>query len=448
MYPSDRVWKGIKRSLHSHKRRYWFGFALLLTGLSYYGIDQLIFSEPVKQITQPVPNATSSEKQEAKIIPFNQVLPGTLNSEKKKTYSAYPDNSENSSGNSIVTIDKPVSNSEPVLMNQPEENTVNNDIHLGTLLAPYFANQQIANNEIPVMDSEESLKTFFITPEVPTIQQEEYQQKDNQKEEDIQKINWLQDYAVYELAVNKPKRINWQLSFAPTMSYRKLTGTKNANIQSNSRNIPIALNIQGDVERLVNHKPALGFELGTYLLYAVSHNFSLKTGLQFNYSRYQIQAYSSATERATIALNSINGLSSSSISSFTQIRNFGGYAVQDLQNQYFQLSLPLGIEVNILGSNKLQLGVAGTVQPTYLLNPNTYLISSDYKNYTKEPSLVRRWNVNTSAETFVSYKAAGLRWQVGPQIRYQLFSSYTNKYPIKEYLIEYGVKIGVTKTIR
>jgi hypothetical protein len=208
------------------------------------------------------------------------------------------------------------------------------------------------------------------------------------------------------------------------------------------------LNIEGDVEKLVNHKPALGFELGSYLLYNVNHRLSLKGGLQFNYSRYEIQAYSSATERATIALNSINGLSSSSISNYTQIRNFGGYAVQTIQNQYLQLSLPIGIEMNILGNNKLQLGVAGTVQPTYLLNPNTYLISSDYKNYTKEPSLVRRWNVNTSAETFVSYKAAGLKWQVGPQIRYQLLSSYTNKYPIKEYLIEYGVKIGVTKTIR
>ena len=232
------------------------------------------------------------------------------------------------------------------------------------------------------------------------------------------------------------------------MNYRKLTGRKNASMQSNSRNIPIALNIEGDLDKLVNHKPALGFELGSYLVFNVNHNFALKAGFQFNYSRYEIQAYSSGTERATIALNSINGLTSSSISNYTQLRNFGGYAVQDLQNQYFQLSVPVGIELNILGDSKLQLGVAGTVQPTYLLNRNSYLISSDYKNYTKEPSLVRRWNVNTSAETFVSYKTAGLKWQVGPQIRYQLFSSYTDKYPIKEYLIEYGVKIGVTKTIR
>ena len=53
MYPSEKVWKGIKRSLHSNKRKYWFGFALLLTGLSYFGIDQLIVSPPAKPVTKP-----------------------------------------------------------------------------------------------------------------------------------------------------------------------------------------------------------------------------------------------------------------------------------------------------------------------------------------------------------------------------------------------------------
>ena len=78
MYPSDKVWKGIKRSLHSHKRRYWFGFALLLTGISYFGIDQLIVSPPAKQVKSTSGNP-AAEKQQAKIIPFDQVTPGPLN---------------------------------------------------------------------------------------------------------------------------------------------------------------------------------------------------------------------------------------------------------------------------------------------------------------------------------------------------------------------------------
>lgn len=443
MYPSDKVWKGIKRSLHSSKRKYWFGFALLLTGLSYFGIDQLIVSPPAKQVTKPTaPVNPSTEKQQAKIIPFDQVTADNLNNNRPEISV-----SQHSQRTELAGIPE---NNSPDL--QPETSIIPGAIvsimepnEEGTApRSPFVKIDEIGTRQLPVV----GIIGLPKPADIIIISSLEGNQQDRPKEEDIQKINWLQEYAVYNLSPIRPKRINWQLSFAPTMNYRKLTGHKNANIQSSSRNIPIALNIEGDLDKLVNHKPALGFELGSYVLYSVNHNLSLKAGLQFNYSRYEIQAYSSATERATIALNSINGPSTSSISNYTQLRNFGGYAVQDLQNQYFQLSVPVGIELNILGNNKLQLGVAGTVQPTYLLNRNTYLISSDYKNYTKEPSLVRRWNVNTSAETFVSYKAAGLKWQVGPQIRYQLFSSYTDKYPIKEYLIEYGVKIGVTKTIR
>ena len=442
MYPSDKVWKGVKRSLHSNNKRYWFGFALLLTGLSYFGIDQLIVSPPQAVTNQGPARSTDTEKHQASIVPFDQVIPEKSD---KGQAGILPSTLDRTSQQQEILENTtsqvgPVSNNEslaPMLVNE------NTDV---ILVAPALAIALPKINQSPALGLDKPLTAILI----PSLISDQFatEQKDDIGKEDNAKINWLQEYAVYDLSPFKPQRVSWQISFSPTMNYRRMTGRNNANMQSSARNIPIALSIEGDLDKLVNHKPALGFELGSYVVYSLSHNLALKGGLQFNYSRYEIQAYSSATEPATIALNSINGLRSASISNLTQLRNFGGYAVQELQNQYFQLSVPVGVEINLLGSKKLQLGVAGTVQPTYLLNRNTYLISSDYKNYTREPSLVRRWNVNTSAETFLSYKTAGLKWQVGPQIRYQLFSSYTDKYPIKEYLIEYGVKIGVTKTIR
>jgi len=134
--------------------------------------------------------------------------------------------------------------------------------------------------------------------------------------------------------------------------------------------------------------------------------------------------------------------------SYTSIRNFGGTSVEDLKNQYYQFSLPVGFEVRIFGNDKLQFNLASTIQPTYLINRNTYLITTDYKNYTKAPSLIRRWNINAGAEAYISYSKGDVKWQVGPQFRYQLLSSYQNVYPIKEYLMEYGIKVGITKTIR
>jgi hypothetical protein len=37
-----------------------------------------------------------------------------------------------------------------------------------------------------------------------------------------------------------------------------------------------------------------------------------------------------------------------------------------------------------------------------------------------------------------------MKWQVGPQVRYQLLSSFVSKYPVKENLFDFGMRVGVT----
>jgi hypothetical protein len=37
---------------------------------------------------------------------------------------------------------------------------------------------------------------------------------------------------------------------------------------------------------------------------------------------------------------------------------------------------------------------------------------------------------------------------MGPQMRYQLLSSYKEDYPIREHLVDYGFKIGIQKTLK
>ena len=266
-------------------------------------------------------------------------------------------------------------------------------------------------------------------------------------DEKKQGVNWLEDYAVFQLTANKPKRLGMQIYFSPTVNYRKLTGSSYFPT-SEVKSIPLSLNIQGDVEQYVKHKPALGFEIGAALLYRTSKRVTYKGGLQFNYSRYNIQAYQALPELATIALNTSVAFQADTVSTLSSIRNLSGYGQEDLSNQYFQVSMPIGLEFRVIGTEKLQLNVAGTVQPTYLINRNSYLITTDYRNYMREPSLIRRWNVNGGLEAFVSYNTGTVRWQVGPQVRYQLLSTYSKQYPIKEQLMEYGFKIAVSRMIQ
>jgi hypothetical protein len=102
-----------------------------------------------------------------------------------------------------------------------------------------------------------------------------------------------------------------------------------------------------------------------------------------------------------------------------------------------------------LGNERLQFNVGATLQPSYLLNTDSYLLSSDYANYTKMPSAFRRWNLSAGIEAFLSYQTGPIRWQIGPEFRYQFFSNYLSSapYPISENLKGYGLKIGITKPL-
>jgi len=455
IYPSDKVWKGINGSLHSTRKWYWLSFVLFLAGISYFTIDQL--SSPLRKIASnksnaPVPASTASN--EAIILPFTP--PTTVGYVKENSATDY-----HRKGLVVAMTELVVAN-QSVPTPNPYAEVVTREDEVGSVYLPnqystvVSADKDILQSKIHENNKEqldlildEASNELLELANNKVTGLEDNLVANNNELTDQKRINWLQENAVYELTRPKLKRTSWQITASPTMNYRKLTGNKNANLASDVKNIPIALNIEGDIDNLVNHNPAVGLELAAMFLYAVNKNVTFKTGVQFNYSSYNIHAYSSySSEIATIALNNFYGSNVDSITNYTRLNNFGGDVVKDIKNEYYQLSAPIGVDLLVLGRGKLQLYVGGTIQPTYLINRDKYLITTDYKNYTREPSLVRRWNANTSAEAFVSYKAGGFRFQLGPQLRYQLFSSYDDKYPVKEFLTEYALKLGISRTIR
>ncbi|MFD2527265.1 hypothetical protein ACFSQD_15695 [Flavihumibacter stibioxidans] len=239
-------------------------------------------------------------------------------------------------------------------------------------------------------------------------------------------------------------RFAYTLNFSPSIGYRNLFEGKSYVAYGNSPLMVRHLN----VNQFVDHKPAVGFELGGGLRYQVSRILSIRTGLQLNFTRYSIAAFSHYPERATLALNTQFGMRRDTLVATSNVRNLAGNNPERLHNQYLQIGIPVGAELMILGDNKLQVNLAGSLQPSYLLNTDQYLLSSDFSNYVKEPSLLRRWNLATGLEASVSYRKGDTRWHFGPQFRYNLLSTYKKQYPIRENLMEYGVRIGVSKTIR
>jgi hypothetical protein len=235
----------------------------------------------------------------------------------------------------------------------------------------------------------------------------------------------------------KQRRFTTEFYFSPSISYRKLS-------DSRDKNDPGAFT-QDELDKAVFHKPSIGMEAGVNWLFRVDDRLRVKTGFQINYNRFNMKA--SRVPQAEIATIVLYGNNQDLNNSSNLRANDKNLVPEWLENKNLQISIPLGIEASLAssstGTTSLNMGI--TAQPSYLLRDNNYLLSTDLKNYTTAPSLTRRFNVNIGMEAFFSFNQGNLRWHFGPQLRYQLFSTYNKIYPIRENLLDYGFKIGISK---
>ena len=508
MYPSEKVWKGVHSSLHTKRRWFIAGMFLLVTGTLFLAGKELISpSHPALAKKTAGSTITSSsltslrsdeEEEDRQTNTTGLRVSNSSSGTTKHTSSSFDETDEDQLYQGItITITDPVIRQPdlseylskavtlpaevPALPVTAARTSTRQDI-AGT--DPAKAADMTSSNEeaeggdntsagtgttIETSGKNTLAKTSrtrnALTPSQTSNRPEVTAAAPNPAEEaahnpaskipeaiDMQKISWLQDYAPYHLTPNPPRdRKYWQVLFSPTVNYRTLSGGEPVSAKSDPTilNGPVAPLHPGDAKNYVDNAPALGFEVSGSLLYRLTRNLAVKAGLQFNFSRYKIQAYASNPQQTTIPLNSYYGYYLDSVNSVTTIRNFGGRTREILNNDYYQLSIPIGFELRLLGNEKLQLNLAGTIQPSYLLNTNAYLLTSDYTNYTKESSLFRRWNLNAGIQALLTYKIShDVNLQAGPEFRYQLLSTYISQYSIQEHLKGYGFQIGFIKSFK
>ncbi|HZG99493.1 MAG TPA: hypothetical protein VEY32_00355 [Flavisolibacter sp.] len=435
MPPSEKVWEGISKDLKKRRRRigYFTSAFLLLSGcLGYLLVNTTKEINPSNEVAVTATDATENADEQtrtypsfnvnasvqpnpnnttAKVIPIAHI-PKQLNSPSRK-----PKN-ENSFSNTF-SINKSIQDFDAVVTPiSTQENTY-------SPAADAF--------ETTIVDSDISGETKPVSKDISS--------------EEIPKERILSIESVTNIYRGLPKKtgkFSSQFYFTPTVSYRKLSENKSYQRSLTNNTIPATNNVNDlNVNNAVTHKPDIGIEIGMAAKYQIAKSIKLRGGVQFNVNRYDIKAFAAPTEMATIALttgaNQVDFVGSSS-----NYRNFNGYHTDWLQNFYIQLSAPVGLEFKIHSHKNTHFGIASTIQPTYVLGEKAYMLSTDYKNYTEVPWLSRKWNVNTSIETYVAYSTGKMNWQIGPQVRYQLLSSYISKYPLKENLFDFGLRIGMS----
>lgn len=258
---------------------------------------------------------------------------------------------------------------------------------------------------------------------------------------------WMEQFTLYNKKNHhKSKgRIGNEIYFTPGLSFRKMTNNTNGATVTPS---PVTV-LSGN--QLINtnapaYIPGLSFEMGMSFSYALSKNVKLKAGLQANFTNYgmEITELNHPVLTTLLLKNTATGTAYLEPRA-TSIANVPGSNNKKIHNQTSQISISIGMAFKIAGNKKIDWYLASSIQPTYVFSGKTNLISADHYNYISDVSMLRNWNMNAAAGSYVQYKTGNVTLQIGPEFRTQLFSTYLNKYSYSEKLYNIGIKAGVVK---
>ena len=459
MFPSENVWDGIHERLH--KRRRWFGAGIALLLLTTGSVTWVMLTNPGTKEDKiaattfksyVTPDKKTEKKSEAITLLKNRNANKNLQQltpEEKRNNFFLTVSTVLPSADADVLLNEPVSAAiEPTSKPEPKEFSV-----------PAYVNNDIITSINPA--SSRKLNAVVKQPDVSVAQvnpEDHYQinanntaQEENNTftqeapQETIPELLSIESVTNSYVRLRKPKKISWQVYFTPLVTYRALKENKTFIEAART-----ATNISGtqviyypaDLDKVILHKPDLGFNLGISAGYPIAKNLKIVSGLQFNVNKYDIKAYQYTNEVAPVALSNDAG-GTNTVYPITSYRIVGGFKAKWLRNFYFSASVPIGGELTLINKKRTSFGISGTVQPSLVLENRSYLVSTDYKNYVELPSLTRRWNINTGLEVFAGVKTGKTEWRIGPQVRYQTLSSYKESYPVKEHLFDFGLKLGV-----
>ena len=231
----------------------------------------------------------------------------------------------------------------------------------------------------------------------------------------------------------------------PSVSYRTMSDDKTRleYYRNIYRNNPFTDNISSkNVNTVVNERSSMGREIGIGTRYAIASRWKLKAGIQINVRQFTAEAYK-ATGMANFAFVKNNLLDS--VSENAQYATAGTDKVT-LTNSIYTLSVPIGVQWDCIKKNKFSVGIGASLQPTYLLQDNSYILSTDYTYFSKGSKFTRQWNLNSAVDVSLNYTNKQCTFYIAPQFRYQLLTTYQDLYSIKEHRWDLGLKVGVLKT--
>lgn len=483
MYPSRKVWHSIYNDLHPDRK--WPSFAaclLLLTAILYIGVSNnnyisrttqpLISSNPSfsLQATWPVSKqmtvatnheiemvaSTAQESKQPYLSGIKEGVPGKYLSYNQLAIKIL---ATSTTGETVVAND--LSNSSIGIASKPAEldketfTSLEKTFERSTIpvvndiitLSKDEQNGVATNRKVGDADGKEWDKlASSISSELPITPKIELtaSQQESGRSLSFTEKAWIEDFAFHNLrnAGKWKTNLSFQYYITPSIGYRHLN--KNNDFEP----VNGALIRTNDNDE-VTQQPAPNFEAGAVMILGINKRLKIKSGLQFNLTNYNTYAHGlQHPTQTTVPMNDPRSGYLRHEYYNTTYGNALGSNLTKLNNQTLQLSLPIGIDYRVAGNDKIKWYMGAGIQASKIMSGKAYLISSDNKNFVQDDAMLRKWNASVNVETFVSIKTpSGIDINVGPQLRYQLLSTYNKRYSYTEKLYNVGIKIGITRKL-
>lgn len=252
----------------------------------------------------------------------------------------------------------------------------------------------------------------------------------------------ITENAEYKNVRRRLSRISFTYYAAPFVSNVVFTGQ---HMTATNQGPGLTLPQLNQKSATVHKSAALGFEAGAQMNYALNKKLSITAGVQATRSGYNIISNIVHPTLSTLLLQDPESGDVYARNFVTHYGDGNGASPVMLHNYNYQVSVPIGISFNLFSTDKIRFNLAGSLAPSYVLDADAYVLSSDGRNYISVPDLLRKWNLSSNIAPFVSFRSHKFTWNLGPNVRYQWLSSFQNSYTLKQHLIDYGIRLGISR---
>ena len=245
-----------------------------------------------------------------------------------------------------------------------------------------------------------------------------------------------------KLRVKKNHKSSWSFYLSPSISSALFTGAPISQ-SSVSYSSPLMINA-GNVSVNRKYGGRLSISAGAVSSLPINGKLNFTSGLMLTYLGYKTTSSAIHPTFANLMLKDKTG--SAYLSSYiTHYGNGSGFGQLQLNNYSYQFAVPIGLQYTLFENQQLNWKIGSSIAPSVVLASQSYILSANGRNYITDPDLLRRFNLLANFETFVTLKTAKIKWQIGPSFGYQTFSTFKKSYTEKEHLLDYGIKIGVSR---